>query len=89
MDGEAEFCDHLQRATYKIDLAFDGHVGIVHRTQTDDALHPFADEFFAQQFDSIDFDQHLTIEILNLVSFGTAITIYTGLVGTIAHRLSM
>ena len=76
VDGEAELRDHFQRATHQVDLSLQGHIGVVHRAQTDDALDPLAGEFLAQQLDGVVLDQHLAVEILNLVALRTAIAIY-------------
>ena len=76
VDRETELRDDFQCASHQVDLAFQGHVGIVHGAQTDDTLDALASELLAQQLDGILLNQHFTVEILNLVALGTAVAIY-------------
>ena len=72
---EAELGDDLKSPPGQVDLRLQGHIEIVHRPQPDHALDALARQLLAQQFDGVDLDQHLAVEVLNLVALATAIAV--------------
>ena len=75
MDGEAILGDDLQRAAGQPELAFEGHVGVVHRAGVDLALDALAGQLSAQQLEGVGLDQHLAVEVLDPVACRARVTI--------------
>ena len=75
MHREPGFGDGFQGASGKPDLRLQRHIWIIHGTGADGADDSFPGQLTPQQVDGIGLNQHIMVEIFDLVALGARVAV--------------